>query len=121
EGGKEYLVSLGIPEDRIIVEGLSADTVQNIENAYALIQEDIEEKAAKGDTIAAEKSENPAGVRIGVVTNGFHVFRGVHIAKHVTGYEACGIAAFMQLRFLPNNLVRESLGIIRDLLKGDLL
>ena len=104
-GGRDYLVSLGIPEDRILVEEESRDTVQNIENALEL---------------AGISQNNEQATRIGIVTNGFHVFRGVHIARKHTDAKVCGIAAYMQPQYIPNNMVRECFGIIRDFLKGRL-
>ncbi len=105
QGGADYLIKLGIAEERIEAETESRDTVENIKNALTIIEQ------REGST------EN---LRIGIVTNGFHVYRGVHIAKKMTDAEICGIAAYMQPQYLPNNLVRESFGIIRDLLKNNL-
>ncbi len=103
EGGAEYLVSLGIPRARIEAETQSHDTLENIRNAIAIIE------GAEGDS---------ANLRIGIVTNGFHVFRGVHIAKGLTDADVCGIAAYMQPQYIPNNMVRETFGILRDFLAG---
>jgi uncharacterized SAM-binding protein YcdF (DUF218 family) len=102
DGGKEYLVSRGIASDRIIAETKAMDTNENIQ--YSL---DIMKRAAGSDN----------KLRIGVVTNNFHVFRGVHLAKKLTDDEVCGIAAYTVPWYLPNNMVRECFGIIRDLRK----
>ena len=106
EGGKDYLVSLGVSPDRILVENTSLDTVQNIENAMEIIR---------------SRYPEDKDLRIGIVTNGFHVFRGVHIAKKITDARVCGIAAYMQFRFIPNNMVRECFGILRDILAGKMV
>ena len=103
EGGKDYLISLGIPKERIIAETESLDTSANIENALEIIKE-------------AEGTDRD--LKLGIVTNGFHVFRGVGIARKMTDAKVCGIAAYMQFRFIPNNMVRECFGIIRDLIAG---
>jgi uncharacterized SAM-binding protein YcdF (DUF218 family) len=105
QGGADYLVNLGIPEDRIEVESLSMDTEENIMNAIEIIERN------------EESTEN---LRIGIITNGFHVFRGVHIAKKQTDAEVCGIAAYMQPQYIPNNMVRETFGILRDFFAGRL-
>jgi uncharacterized SAM-binding protein YcdF (DUF218 family) len=102
-GGAEYLVSQGVSRDRIIVEKTSRDTVENLQNALESIGK------VEGST---------DGLRIGIVTNGFHVFRGVRIADNLTDASVCGIAAYMQPQYIPNNLVREMFGIIRDFLRG---
>ncbi len=103
EGGRDYLLSKGLSEDRIIVESKSVDTVGNIRNSFLLIDEEGSKK-----------------LRIGIVTNNFHLYRGMGIAKKVTEDEIYGIAAYMQPLYLPNNMLRETFGIIRDYLNGDL-
>ncbi|MBE5844120.1 MAG: YdcF family protein [Butyrivibrio sp.] len=105
EGGREYLLSLGVSPERVIAETQSMDTEANIRNAMEIIR---------------ESGENEEELKIGIVTNGFHVFRGVHLAKKITNSEVCGIAAYMQFRFIPNNMVRECFGILRDLIGGKL-
>lgn len=96
EGGKAYLIEQGIPEDRILVEKESLDTQQNITNALAMIDD----------------NEN---TKIGIVTNNFHLFRGILLAKRYTEAKITGIAAFTEYQFLPNNMVRETFGILKDL------
>ena len=95
EGGKTYLLEQEITEDRIIVESESLDTDQNISNALNLV-------------------EVTADMKIGIVTNNFHVFRGVMIAKRYTDADVTGIAAFTEYLYLPNNMVRETFGILKD-------
>lgn len=97
EGGKTYLLEQGIAEDRIIVESESLDTNQNISNALNLV-------------------EVTADMKIGIVTNNFHVFRGVMIAKRYTDADVTGIAAFTEYQYLPNNMVRETFGILKDVM-----
>ncbi len=104
-GGSEYLVKLGVPKDRIIAETKSLDTQENIKNALELIETN-------------EGSTN--NLSIGIVTNGFHVFRGVRLAKKLTDAEVCGIAAYMTPQYVPNNMLRETFGILRDFFTGKL-
>ncbi len=103
-GGRDYLIKLGVPVERIITEEESKETAGNIENALSLIGEPTDMEY----------------LCIGIVTNGFHVFRGVHIARKLTNANVCGIAAYMQPQYIPNNMVRECFGIIRDLIQGKL-
>ncbi len=105
DGGAEYLMKLGISEDRIIIENTSVDTVENIENAVNMIR---------------DREEDESSLKIGIITNGFHVFRGVHLAMNITEAKVCGLAAYMQLKYIPNNMVRECFGILKDLVTGDL-
>ncbi len=128
EGGRDYLISLGVDESRIIVETESTTTGQNIENALAIIREGRDSGALKSDSdkrgdnsLAQDQSDNISDLKIGIVTNGFHVFRGVHIAKKLTDAEICGVAAYMQPQYIPNNMVRECFGIIRDFCIGPVM
>ena len=99
DGGRNYLISVGIPEDRILVENQSVDTVQNVRNAWQII---------------TEQSADSDSLTLGVVTNNFHVFRGVHLAERLTDADVCGIASFTEYLYLPNNMTREVFGILRD-------
>ncbi|MCR5403920.1 MAG: YdcF family protein [Butyrivibrio sp.] len=100
-GGRDYLVAKGIDPSRIIAETEATDTIENIEYSLKL----IDRKALGGDGKA----------RIGIVTNSFHLFRGIHIAKKLTDDKICGIAAYSSPWYLPNNMARECFGILRDL------
>lgn len=100
QGMYDYLVDKGISAERILMEDRSANTVQNLENSSKYFD-----------------SEND---RIGVVTNNFHVFRGVHLAKHLGIKNVYGIAAKAHPLYLPNNMLREFFGVAKDLLYGNL-
>ena len=103
-GMADYLKGRGIDGDRIIEERLSTSTVENLSNSMALIRND---------------GGNPLDAGVGVVTNDFHVFRAVRIARKLGFGGACGIAAYSTPAYLPNNLLRESLGLIKDVLAGN--
>ncbi len=102
DGGKEYLISRGIDPSRVIAENKAMDTSENI--VYSL---EIMDNGSTG----SDK------LKIGIVTNNFHLFRGVHLAKRLTDHEIYGIAAYTLPWYLPNNMARECFGIIRDLRK----
>ena len=95
-----YLESCGIDGERIIVEDRALNTDQNIRNSMAYLD--------------AERD------RVGIVTNDFHVFRGVALARKRGIANAVGIAAPSNPFYLPNNLLRESFGITKDFLAGNL-
>lgn len=100
-GMKEYLVEHGIGADRIVEEGTSTSTVQNIANSMALM-------------------DGPSQARVGIVTNDFHVFRSTRIARRLGLDHACGIAAPSDAWFVPNNVLRECLGLVKDFAAGNL-
>lgn len=101
EGMYQYLVEKGISPDRILKEDRSTDTSENIAYSARLI----------GGT----------DVDVGIVTNNFHVFRGVMLARHAGFENSCGIAARSNIYFQPNNLVREFFGVMKDLVCGNII
>lgn len=94
EGMSDYLLKHGIRQERILLEDTSTNTVENIRNSKALMEQPYN--------------------GVGIVTSNFHVFRAVQIAK-VQGLEGvCGIAADSNVFYLPNNVLRECCGILKD-------
>ncbi len=94
EGMAEYLIENGVNQSRIILEDESTNTVENIQNSKTLMEQPYSS--------------------VGIVTNNFHVFRAIQIAK-VQGLEGvCGIAADSNVLYLPNNVLRECCGILKD-------
>jgi len=96
-GGRDYLIGRGIDPSRVLCEETSTNTRENIENAYEIIEETI-----------------PGANRIGIVTNNFHLFRGMFLARKITGRAVEGIAAPAVARFLPTNMLREPFGVVKD-------
>ena len=94
EGMAAYLIDRGIPAERIIKEDQSKTTEENIRNSMAYM-----------DSFAS----------VGIVTNNFHVFRAMQIARDTGLENSCGIAAGSPARFLPNNMLREFFAEIKYL------
>lgn len=101
QGMYEYLVEKGIEPERIIMEDKSTDTSENI--------------------MFSSKFLDKENDRVGIVTNNFHVFRGVHLAKHLGIENVCGISARSNVYFQLNNMVREFFGIMKDFVCGNLV
>lgn len=100
EGMKAYLVERGIPEHRILAETESHNTKENIDNSMRLI------------------SKEDAGV--GIVTNDFHIYRACRIAKAAGIADVSAIPAASNRFYLPNNLLREFFGVLKDFLMGNI-
>ena len=100
EGMAEYLLKNGIEKNRIILEDKSKNTVENIKYSKLLMKEPCES--------------------VGIVTNNFHVFRATQIAKAQGLKGVCGIAAKSSALYLPNNVLRECLGILKDWAMGNI-
>lgn len=92
EGMADYLIRQGIDADRILLETESSTTEENMLFSKALIEE---------------------GSSVGIVTNNFHLFRGLQMARNAGITDACGIAAGSNKVFLVNNMVREYLGEVK--------
>ncbi len=99
-GMYDYLVKKGISADRIIMEDKSRNTNENIKYSKAYL----------------DASED----KIGIVTNNFHMFRAVHIARAAGYQQVYGLPAKSDILFLPNNMLREFFGIIKDFMVGNL-
>lgn len=99
-GMQTYLIAAGIEASRIIMEDASTNTYENLIYSAALLDE--------------QKN------RVVIVTNNFHTFRALCIAKK-QGYEYVeGLSADSVMRFLPNNMLREFVGVVKDFVFGNL-
>lgn len=101
DGMAAYLQEAGIAPERILVENKSRNTYENL--AFSAKIAGLDEETC----------------RVVVVTNNFHVFRAVKIAEK-QGYQAEGLAAGSAAYMLPNNLLREFVGVLKDILAGNM-
>ena len=100
QGMKDYLVKAGIPADRILVEDQASNTVENIRYSKALM--------SSPDASAA------------IVTNDFHVTRGLALARKQGLTNVYAVAAPSNPLYYPNNMLREFFGLTKDFLKGNI-
>lgn len=100
EAMRLYLISKGVNNDRIILENRSTNTNENISYSKLLM-----------------KDEKDSVV---IVTNGFHIFRSLSIAKKQGLTQIQGLAAPSDKILLVNYYVREAAGVIKDLLFGNI-
>lgn len=94
---KDFLVSSGISEDRIILEDRSHDTMENIRNTYEIIGSEAE---------------------LGIITNGFHLYRAQYIARLQGHRNTFGIPSPTLLPLGIHYTVREFFGMVKLLLKS---
>lgn len=87
----EYAAAAGVGSERILLEDKSRDTWENIENSYKQI---------------------PDGASVGVVTNGFHIFRAMRIAE-LQGHEVTPVPAKTLLPLGIHYTVREFFGLVK--------
>ena len=91
---RDYLMEKGIDRESIVMEDKSVNTDQNLKFSRRLI---------RGKASA------------GILSNNFHVFRAVQLAKYYEFEDVCGIAAKGDIPTAPNNFVREFFGVVKDL------
>lgn len=99
-GMRQYLVNIGISDDRILMEDKSTNTWENMVFSGTLIDREND--------------------RVVLVTNNFHMFRALQIAKKQGYKNVEGLAASTLTAMVPNNLLREFLGVVKDYLVGNL-
>ncbi|WP_307288480.1 YdcF family protein [Bacillus sp. SORGH_AS_0510] len=100
ESIRRELIKLGISESRILLEDRSTDTYENIEYSKKLIPKNAD-----------------SGL---IVTNTFHIYRAVSIAKD-QGLEVNGLPAKTPLQAVVKSYIREYLAITKFYLKRYLL
>ncbi len=99
---KRYLLEQGIPEEQILTESRSRNTLQNMLFSKEII-----------------KAVNPEGKTAFVTTN-YHVFRsGVWAGE--AGLRAEGMGGKTKWWFWPNAFMRECLGLLQKRWKQELL
>ncbi len=100
QGMYDYLVGKGINPGRIVREDQSKNTFQNLTFSAEFLDKDRE--------------------RVGVVSNNFHVFRAVRIARKAGYKQVYGIAARGEPFLQCNNMMREFLGVMKDWAVGNM-
>ena len=97
-GMYDYLVGAGIAPERIMLEEASRNTCENLEFSGRLLN----------------RQENS----VVLVTNNFHMFRALRLADGAGYAHVQGQAASSYPWMLPNNLLREFMGVVKDFFAG---
>ncbi|MDR0591579.1 MAG: YdcF family protein [Candidatus Nomurabacteria bacterium] len=90
---KNYLVENGVPKNKIIMEGKSTTTAENLEFSKRIIEKHTKHYSAI------------------VVTSNYHVLRTVILARSV-GLNAQGVGSHTKLYYLPAAFIREYIAVI---------
>ncbi len=94
------LTEMGISEERLILEERSTSTWENLEFCAEL----------------APVRES----RTGLVTQNFHIYRSMELAKSQKYADIYGIAAPSERRFQPHFMVREAFALVKERFVGNL-
>ena len=100
QGMYDYLISRGMDGERIIKEDKSRNTYENLIFSAKYLEKEK-------DSVA-------------IVSNNFHIFRAIRIAKKAGYQNVCGIAAKGEPFLQVNNMMREFFGVVKDLLVGNM-
>lgn len=90
---KQYLVEKGLPSERIQEENQSTNTRENLIFSKKMIPDDAS---------------------VGIISNGFHICRALHLAKSLGYKQVSGIPAKSDLATQPTNLLREFFAVVKD-------
>ena len=94
----EGLTARGVNPARLILEDKSSDTVENLRFSRSLV---------------------PEGASVGLVTNNFHIFRALAIAKKQE-WEVSPVPVATSPLSFPHYMMREFIGVVYHGLKGNL-
>lgn len=94
-----YLEEKGISRERIILEEKSTNTSENLSFSKEYVED---------------------GSRVAVVSNNFHIFRAVNLARHKGYQKPQGLAAKDDIRTAPANILREFFGVLKDWFCGNM-
>ena len=103
---RNYLVTKGVDPDRIVLEGRSSTTRENM--------------AFSREVIEAHAGCDASEVSVGFSTTNYHVFRG-YVCAHQAGMVVQGMGSKTRAYFWPNAFLREFLGLLAARWKGILL
>lgn len=131
EAIRRGLVRLGIAEERILLEDRSTSTAENLRFSAEVIQQYERGKdgaklavAAASTDGADESAENRDPIRfvsknVVLVTNDFHVFRAVKLAKNLGYTDVTGLGATEFFAVTIQYYVREFFAITKEALSGN--
>ena len=97
---RRYLEKAGISRERLILEQRSTTTRQNLRYSRRYMDYRHDE--------------------IGIITNNFHVYRALRLAKKQGYAKPCGIPAKSDARYQVHYLVREFFALVKEKIKGNI-
>ena len=123
EAIRRGLVRLGISEERIFLEDRSTSTAENLRFSAEVIQKYEREMSGKEEeTPLCGTNASPirfVSKNVVLVTNDFHVFRAVKLAKNLGYTDISGLGATEFFAVTIQYYVREFFAITKELLSGN--
>lgn len=98
----DYLLSQGIPADRILREDQSTSTMENLVYSRALIE--------------ADSGKDISELRVKIVTSDFHCCRALMLARRAGYTQASGYGAPTPGWVMPSSCIREAFALVKSFL-----
>lgn len=111
---EHFLLEQGIEGDRIIKEDRSTSTVENVRFSRALLEQYVQQ----GDIQLRNKTV--VDCHLVVVSNGFHMFRAIHICKKQGFNNVEGLAGSSDPYMAAAYYLREFFAVVKDFLFGNM-
>ncbi len=108
---ERYLTERGLEKSRIIQEGHSRNTAENLRNSFSYI---VVNWTGRAESL---EGKNP---RVGVISNSFHIFRARSIARQQGFSNISGIPARSDPILLPSQMFREFFALLKDWMVGNI-
>lgn len=107
----QYLTEAGISEERMIQEGASVSTEENLRFSAGKIDEDLRKQGKKTDALQCS---------VGILSNNFHLFRAERYARKMGYQKVSTIPAASDWRLQVHYLVREFFALGKGLMAGSI-
>ena len=125
EGMARYLEQQGISPDRIIREDLAENTTGNIKYTMEIIKAQ-EALSDNQNALIQTDNESPVNslteqdkqITLGIVTNNFHIYRALKIARQAGGADYHGVYVYTSYLSFPHYILREYCAVCVGLLTG---
>ena len=88
----DYILSKGIPADKVLIEDKSTTTLENLKNSKALIE------------------EREGGRYVALVTSNYHVYRALRYCRKID-LKCTGIGSHVAFYYWPSALIREYVAV----------
>ena len=96
----DYMIGKGLSDSRIRIDSVSSDTAENIRNSLQFM----------------ESSDAPTGI----VSNNYHIYRAMLIAENQGLSNVYGIPSRSPAAFVPHNMMKEFLSILKAYITGNI-
>lgn len=126
---ERYLISQGVPEERMVLETKSLSTMENIAYSRLIIdsmkkkkqEENHQDERALPAYLPSVLGQNRQHTyQVGILTSNYHLYRAMQIAKKQGMEGVCGIASPSDRILFVHFCFRDGLAVLKERLAGNL-